>query len=81
MFLLKRDGFKEDELIGGEVEKMGIGKFISEKSFLDGGWVEQLDEVKGWGDKFDKIPKRFKSDGTHEVIDAILNSGYLGEEA
>jgi uncharacterized protein (TIGR00661 family) len=80
MFLLKRDGFKEDELIGGEVEKMGIGKFISERSFLNGDWIERLNEVKGWGKKFDNIPKRFKDDGTHEVVDAILNSGCLEEK-
>jgi len=77
MFLLKRDGFKEHELIRGEVEMMGFGKFISERSFLNGDWIERLDEVKGWGKKFDNIPKRFKDDGNHEVVNTILNSGCL----
>ncbi|MCK4306673.1 hypothetical protein KAW50_00440, partial [candidate division WOR-3 bacterium] len=45
MFLLKRDGFKEDELIGIKVEEMGIGKFISEKTFLNGAWVGELNHL------------------------------------
>ena len=39
MLLLKRDGFKEDELIGDKVEELGIGRFISEYIFLDGSWM------------------------------------------
>ena len=80
MFLLKRDGFKEDELIGNKVEEMGIGKFISEKAFLDGDWVGRLDEVESWGKEFDSLPKRFKDDGVHDAVDAILNSGCLEGE-
>ena len=79
MFLLKREGFKEDELIGNKVEKLGIGRVISEKSFLDGDWIERLDEVKNLGERFGTIPKRFKDDGVHRVVDVILNSNYLGE--
>ena len=73
MFLLKRDGFKEDELIGNKVEEMGIGKFISEKSFLDGDWIERIEEVKKYRGRYDNIPKRFKDDGIHEVVDVMMN--------
>lgn len=78
MFLLKRDGFKEDELIGNKVEEMGIGKFISEKSFLDGNWIERTEEVKKYRGRYDNIPKRFKDDGIHEVIDVMANLNWLG---
>ena len=80
MFLLKREGFKEDELIWNKVEEMGIGKFISEKSFLDEVWVEGLDEVKNLRERFDTMPKRFKDDGVHEVVAAMVNSNYIGRE-
>ena len=79
MFLLKREGFKEDELIGNKIEELGIGEFISEKSFLDGDWVERLDEVKNLGERCDKIPRRFKDDGVHEVVGVIVKN-YLGGE-
>jgi uncharacterized protein (TIGR00661 family) len=77
MFLLKRDGFKEDELIGDEVEKLGIGQFITEQSFLDGSWIERLAEIKSWGERFDTLPKRFKEDGVKEIINELVNSNYL----
>lgn len=73
MFLLKRDGFKEDELIGNKVEELGIGKFISEKSFLDGDWIERIEEVKKYRGRYDNIPKRFKNDGVPEVVDVMMN--------
>ena len=75
MFLLKREGFKEDELIGNKVEELGIGKFISEKSFLDGDWVSDLnlnlnslgEYIKG----FDNLNSRLRSDGIPEIVEAI----------
>ena len=73
MFLLKRDGFKEDELIGNKVEELGIGKFISEKTFLDGDWIDRLNEVKSWGERFHNLPKSFKEDGVQEVISMMVN--------
>jgi predicted glycosyltransferase len=45
MLLLKRDGFKEDEVIGNKVEDLGIGRFISEKSFLDGAWMNEINHL------------------------------------
>ena len=71
MFLLKRDGFKEDELIGNKVEELGIGKFISEKSFLDGGWVSVLNGVDKYIKSFDNLNSRFKNDGIPEILEAI----------
>jgi uncharacterized protein (TIGR00661 family) len=77
MFLLKREGFKEDELIGNTVEEMGIGKFISEKSFLDGDWVSDLNSnlnLNSLGEyikRFDNLNSKFKSDGIPEIVEAI----------
>ena len=77
MFLLKRDGFKEDEMTGNKVEALGIGQFISEKSFLDGDWIDRLNEVKSWGERFDNLPKSFKEDGVQEIINVMVNSNYF----
>jgi uncharacterized protein (TIGR00661 family) len=75
MFLLKREGFKEDELIGNKVEEMGIGKFISEKSFLDGDWVSDLNlKLNGLDEyikRFDNLNSRLRSDGIPEIVEAI----------
>ena len=79
MFLLKREGFKEDELIGNKVEEMGIGKFISEKSFLDGDWASDLNlKLNNLGEytkRFDNLNlnSRFKinSDGIPEIVETI----------
>ncbi len=75
MFLLKREGFKEDELIGNKVEELGIGKFISEKSFLDGDWISDLN-LNGLGEyikRFDNLNSRFKinNDGIPEIVETI----------
>ena len=73
MFLLKREGFKEDELIGNKVEEMGIGKFISEKSFLDGDWMNELNHLGIYTKRFDNLNSRFKinNDGIPEIVEAI----------
>jgi uncharacterized protein (TIGR00661 family) len=75
MFLLKRGGFKEDELIGNKVEEMGIGKFISEKSFLDGDWASDLNlKLNNLGEytkRFDNLNSRLRSDGIPEIVEAI----------
>ena len=75
MFLLKREGFKEDELIGNKVEEMGIGKFISEKSFLDGDWASDLN-LNSLGEyikRFDNLSSisKINSDGIPEIVEAI----------
>ena len=71
MFLLKRDGFKEDELIGDKVEELGIGRFISERSFLEVEWASDLNDIDKYIGKFDNLNDRFKNDGIPEIIDAI----------
>ena len=73
MFLLKREGFKEDEWIGNKVEEMGIGKFISKKAFLDGDWITDLN-LNGLGEyikRFDNLNSRLRSDGILEIVEAI----------
>ena len=71
MFFLKREGFREDELIGDAIEGMGIGKFISESSFLDGEWKQEIYDLDKYITNFDNMDDRFKSDGTEEIITAI----------
>jgi uncharacterized protein (TIGR00661 family) len=71
MFLLKRNGFKEDELIGNEVEKLGIGRFISEHVFLDGNWANELNSLDKYMRNFDALSGRLTKDGTLEIVDVI----------
>ena len=71
MFLLKREGFKEDELIGGKIEEMGIGKFISEESFLDGVWVNEFHHLDIYTRGFNNLNGRFRKDGAVEIFEAI----------
>lgn len=80
MFLLKRDGFKEDELIGNMVEKLGIGKFIPKKEFLGGEWSRELNELTSYKDQFNKIPKRFVDDGIPDIIKILTDNNYLLHE-
>ena len=81
MFLLRRDGFKEDELIGNRVEGLGIGRFISERSFLDGAWANELD-LDVYTKRFNNLDGRFKNGGIPEIVEAIgkvSNHGISGE--
>jgi len=71
MFLLKREGFKEDELIGNKVKELGIGRFISERSFLDVEWVNELNHLDMYTKGFNNLNDRFKNDGTTEIFEAI----------
>ena len=75
MFFLKREGFREDELIGDAIEGMGIGKFISERSFLDGEWKQEIYDLDKYIMNFDNMNERFKSDGTKEIIN-VLEKGF-----
>lgn len=71
MLLLKREGFKEDELIGNEVEDMGIGRCISEKSFLDGAWVNESRHLDVYKGRFNNVNDTFKNDGIPEIIETV----------
>ncbi len=71
MFLLKREGFQEDELIGNAIEGMGIGKSISERSFLEGEWKNEIHDLDKYIMNFENMHDRFKSDGTEDIIHAI----------
>lgn len=71
MFLLRRDGFKEDELIGNTIEKLGVGRFISERAFLEGEWKQELRYLNKYNKKFNSLDGRFKIDGLSEIISVI----------
>lgn len=71
VLLLRRDGFKEDELIGNKVEELGIGRFISAESFLDGAWVNELEYLNMYKKGFNNLKGRFKNDGIQEIVDVI----------
>lgn len=73
-FFIKRDGFKEDDLIGDAIERMGIGRFISMRSFLDGEWLHEIGDLEKYIVNFDNMDERFKSDGMKDIMNYIIKT-------
>jgi UDP-N-acetylglucosamine:LPS N-acetylglucosamine transferase len=73
MVMFKREGYKEDELIVHAIEELGIGRHISDRAFLEGGWLNELDElcIYTYRKKFDTMGDRYKEDGTLEILSTI----------
>ena len=73
MVMFKRDGYKEDELIAHAVEELGIGRHISDRAFLEGRWLNELDEldIYTYKKKYDTMGDRYKEDGTLDILCAI----------
>lgn len=73
MVMFKREGYKEDELIVNAIEGLGIGRHISDRAFLEGGWLNELDElyIYTYRNKFDTMGGRYKEDGTVDILSAI----------
>ena len=73
MVVFKREGYKEDELIVNAIEQLGIGRHISDRAFLEGGWLKELDElyIYTYRNKFDTMGDRYNEDGTLEILCAI----------
>jgi hypothetical protein len=71
MFLFRREGYEEDTIITREVEAQGIGKEISERSFLAGDWLEMMEELQSYKEAYDSLDDRFKEDGAFEVLSAV----------
>lgn len=74
MLLFRRESFKEDCLIADEVKRLRIGDEISEQSFLEGSWVDLLEGLDDYRDKFDALDDRLKGDGASEAVDAIMDA-------
>ena len=71
IFFIKRDGFKEDDLIGDAIERMGIGRFISKSSFMGGEWWHEINDLDKYTMNFDNLEDRFKNDGIKEIMNYI----------
>ena len=71
LFMFKREGYKEDEQIAKAVEELGVGRQISEKTFLNGDWINEMDNLNTYKEKFNTLEDRFKNDGTLEVLGAL----------
>jgi len=62
MMVFKREGYEEDELIGNEIEEIGIGRVISDKSFCYGYWMSELNNLDKYKAKYKTIDERWKND-------------------
>lgn len=71
LFLLKRDGFQEDETIARTVEKLGIGREIDENVFLSGSWAEEVGDLYSYTDSYNLLDERYIKDGNIEIVNAI----------
>lgn len=71
MFLLKREGFKEDKILTRVIEKYGIGKTISSRPFFSGEWINEIEGIEEYKRNFDNLDSRLRKDGIPEVVDAI----------
>jgi uncharacterized protein (TIGR00661 family) len=75
MLLFRRDGYKEDSLIADEVKRLGVGDESSMLSFLKGEWVDILDRLEDYRNKYNELDDRFKGDGASEAASAIMGYG------
>ena len=73
MVMFKREGYKEDELIVHAIEQLSIGRHISDRAFLEGGWLNELDElcIYTYRNKFGTMGDRYNEDGTLEIVSTI----------
>lgn len=76
LLLLKREGFKEDELMHEFIKINRIGKTISKESLLSGEWVNELENLDKYKTEFENLGLRFKKDGKKEILDTI--TGLMG---
>lgn len=70
-FLFRREGYEEDKLIARGVEKLGIGQEIQVKDFVEGRWIEELNDLDNYKEDFNRLGDLFKADGTSDAVDTI----------
>lgn len=74
MLITAREGFSDDKVISDSVETMGIGRQISNSSFMNRGWIsaarQTAVELK---QNYEHIPERFKNSGIPRIMEGIGN--------
>jgi len=74
IIITARDGFIDDETVCKGVEKLGVGKRISNKSFLSMDYLSDCHEFALRSKaKYSSLPKRFSSLHNEEVAKLILS--------
>ncbi|MDP1695241.1 MAG: glycosyltransferase [Candidatus Woesearchaeota archaeon] len=74
IIITARDGFIDDETVCKGVEKLGIGKRISNNSFLNMDYLLDCQEFAQRAKlKYSSLPKRFSSLHNEEVAKLILS--------
>lgn len=71
ILVFKREGFKEDGLIAGNIQRLGIGREITEMSIKDGSWIDAIGNLDRYRDRYHSLEERFIKDGAVEVVNAI----------
>jgi predicted glycosyltransferase len=76
MLLFRREGYEEDKLVAGGIEKLRIGKEISEQEFLSGDWLDYINDLHNYKEGYNSLNDRFKKDGiakATEFLEALLS--------
>jgi hypothetical protein len=71
MLLFRREGYEEDKLVAGGIEKLRIGKEISEQEFLSGNWLDYINNLHNYKESYNSLNDRFKSDGITKAIESF----------
>lgn len=71
MFLFRREGYEEDKLIARGVKKLGIGQEIQVKDFVEGKWIDELNDLDNYKNSFNRLNNIFNADGTIDTVETI----------
>jgi hypothetical protein len=71
--LFKREGFREDELMEREINRMGIGTIISSECLINGEWTQELENLSDYKSRYDGIDERYKKDGAEDIFCTIAD--------
>jgi hypothetical protein len=75
--LFKREGFKEGELMEGDIKRIGIGTALSSERLSNVSTTEELDNLRAYRMQYDVVDERFHNAGTAQVIELIAVFGDL----
>jgi UDP-N-acetylglucosamine:LPS N-acetylglucosamine transferase len=71
LMVWKREGFIEDDIIAGTLEKEGLGVTIDYPDINSGSWLKNLPELRKKTDRFDLPAPHYKNE-TNAIAEGIM---------